>query len=244
MTGFADLHCHMLCSVDDGADSVEEMLKMLSQSYNDGVRSICFTPHYSPYIELPDATQVLRTFERIKEFAREEYPDLNLFLGNEIMYHNDLPSSIKTGLCRTLNSTRYVLVEFNFSANFETIFQGLIQIIGYGYIPILAHVERYFSISKDQKRLYELIDRGILLQMNADSVTGKCGKPIAAICKKMLKANCIDIIASDCHSSTSRTPHLSECFDLVSNLCSAEYATAIMCQTPLEILENKYVREY
>ena len=50
MPHFFDLHSHMLCGVDDGAGSPEEMFAMLEMAYEDGVRAICLTPHYSPYL--------------------------------------------------------------------------------------------------------------------------------------------------------------------------------------------------
>lgn len=43
--GFVDIHCHSLAGVDDGAQSIEEMYKMLDIAYEDGIRTICFTPH-------------------------------------------------------------------------------------------------------------------------------------------------------------------------------------------------------
>ena len=50
MAQFFDLHSHMLCGVDDGAKTVEEMFSMLEMAYEDGIRAICLTPHYSPYL--------------------------------------------------------------------------------------------------------------------------------------------------------------------------------------------------
>ena len=43
---FADMHIHALYGVDDGADTKEKMLSMVEASYNDGVRLMCFTPHF------------------------------------------------------------------------------------------------------------------------------------------------------------------------------------------------------
>ena len=49
MIRFFDLHTHLLCGVDDGARSPEEMYAMLDMAYEDGTRAMCLTPHFSPY---------------------------------------------------------------------------------------------------------------------------------------------------------------------------------------------------
>lgn len=47
---YADMHCHMLYGVDDGAQDRETSRAMLDAAYADGTRTICFTPHCHPRI--------------------------------------------------------------------------------------------------------------------------------------------------------------------------------------------------
>ena len=44
MTGLINVHTHILPGVDDGADNLEETLRMLELEYQDGVRTIFATP--------------------------------------------------------------------------------------------------------------------------------------------------------------------------------------------------------
>ena len=44
----ADMHCHILPGLDDGAKSREMMEQMLRMSYDSGVRAMIATSHYNP----------------------------------------------------------------------------------------------------------------------------------------------------------------------------------------------------
>ena len=45
---YTDIHTHLLCHVDDGAESTAMMQEMLDVAYRDGTRTLCLTPHYDP----------------------------------------------------------------------------------------------------------------------------------------------------------------------------------------------------
>ena len=65
-TGFYDIHTHILPGVDDGSKSPEESKQMLQMAYDQGVRHIVATPHFSvngknhPVEELQDKLKLLR----------------------------------------------------------------------------------------------------------------------------------------------------------------------------------------
>ena len=40
MSGYIDMHCHILPEVDDGAQSIEETVQMLRIAYREGIRCI------------------------------------------------------------------------------------------------------------------------------------------------------------------------------------------------------------
>lgn len=46
MTGYWDIHNHILPGVDDGSGCMRETMEMLEEEYRQGVRHIVFTPHY------------------------------------------------------------------------------------------------------------------------------------------------------------------------------------------------------
>lgn len=45
-TEFADIHCHVVPGVDDGASDMQEALRMLKTAYVAGITHMIVTPHY------------------------------------------------------------------------------------------------------------------------------------------------------------------------------------------------------
>ena len=118
MGPFFDLHSHILCGVDDGAIDQETMYAMLDMAYADGVRALCLTPHYSPYHYGDTFDRSEGSFALLSEYAREHYPDLQLFMGHELGYYHGCEEALRSGRCRMLAGSRYVLVDFPAQVHF------------------------------------------------------------------------------------------------------------------------------
>ena len=247
MIDFVDLHCHALFRVDDGARDESDMEQMLDMAYNDGTRHLCFTPHFKIY-EFDDEEQMTNHVDRLNRrfavaqaYASKKYPDLNLYLGNEIMYHSDIADSVISKRCLTLGNSSYVLVEFSPDATAYEIENTVIKLLRKGVRPIIAHIERYSAIVKNPSLAKSLRDSGALLQVNAKGITRfKFGK-IARLLRFAFKKKIVDIVASDGHNCTSFPPLLSKAYDRVSKNCGDEYADKIFHHTPLAILKNEKI---
>lgn len=242
-----DLHCHMLYGVDDGAESVEETFKMLDIAYSDGIRTICFTPHFKAHhfnngsdVDLYNE-KIRIAFKAASDYAAEHYSDMRLFLGNEIMHHHDIYASLNLKNCSYLGNSSYLLVEFVPSAPFFEIQSALSNLLRKGVRPVLAHVERYEELAKDASRVKELRDMGALIQVNASSVTRlKFGKS-ARFIKTLFKKSLVDIIATDAHSSTKHRPVMSEAVKIIGKKYGEKTAKSVSDTTPNMILENKRI---
>ena len=110
-------------------------------------------------------------FTIASEYVKEAHPDMQLYLGNEIMYHNEFFESLSSKSCYTLNNTVYALVEFSPTVSAFDIKAGVSRILRKGYIPVIAHIERYGVLVKDIDLLLELKGMGALFQVNAKSIT-------------------------------------------------------------------------
>ena len=94
---------------------------------------------------------------------------------------------------------KYVLVEMSFFGSPPKLEEYLFKIHLKGYIPILAHPERYIFMHNDYDQYHELKEKGVLLQVNAASISGYYGKPVKLIAQKLLKDKLIDLIGTDMH---------------------------------------------
>ena len=241
---FADIHSHTLSRVDDGAKNSAMMKKMIDIAYKDGIRSICFSPHFKNH-EFHNDNEILlynksvkQSFDLAFEYVSVTYPDMKLFLGNEIMYHNDIFSSLSSGFCRTINGGHYILVEFSPLATEREIINSTIRILRKGYIPIIAHIERYECLVKKPEIIYDLRQNGALMQVNAKSVTCFPLSKTKRFINLLLNKKWIDVVATDSHDDKSFSPILSKAAAYVTKKCGEEYAKKIFCDTPNTIISD------
>ena len=240
-----DLHCHALFNVDDGAQSIEITRQMLDIAVCDGIKEICFTPHFKLHHFKNDEDmesyrkRILDSFSAACAYAREKYPDLKLFLGNEIMHHHDIYSSIADGRCFKLADTSYVLVEFTPDTPFFEISSALLNLLRKGIRPVLAHVERYEELARNVNRVKELKEAGVLIQVNASSVTKLKFGSSARFIKRLFKGKLVDLIATDAHDAQEYKPVMSCAVAIIEKKYGADVARNVSYTTPKMILENK-----
>ena len=239
MARFFDLHSHMLCGVDDGPETPEEMYAMLETAYEDGIRALCLTPHYSPYLFGETLESSKESFALLQAYVAEKHPDMKLFLGHELGYHHSCPEALADGRCRTLARGRYLLVDFPETVEFYEIQKAMDQLQGIGYFPVLAHTERYRCLAKHLDWVEDFVDRGGVVQVNASSVVGSWGGLAKKQWKKLFKMGLIHVISTDAHNLTSRPPKMSVCMDFLAKHCSAAGIRELTWDNACRIINNE-----
>ena len=235
MNGLYDIHCHILPGVDDGSGSMEESLWLLKKEYDEGVRNIILTPHFRYKMIEPSLEKVQLQFLRLLRKTSKIGPDLKLYLGCELHASMDMIDCLKKGERMTMASSRYVLVEFSDYDEKNYIKERIQKLKLNGYLPIVAHVERYRAAFEDADFIGELRDMGAYIQMNADSITGRDGLRMKWFCKKLLKWGLVDFIGSDGHNAKDRIPEIGKAYDLVEKLMGRDYADTIFIENPSKI---------
>ena len=231
---FADLHNHSLCGVDDGARSKEAMLEMIERSYSDGVRYLCLTPHYHPGYYGYNRGSSDHAFRVLSEICAEKYPDLVLALGNELHYSREFSDWLKEGQCLSMAGTRYLLVDFSEDEIAEEILKALFRIAGQGYLPILAHAERYKNLKIGQIR--HLKSEKILIQVNAGSPLGAFGFGAKRRAMKIIKERLCSFISSDAHNTTTRQTRLNDCYLFLRERIGDDYAKSIFFENAISLI--------
>ena len=239
MSPFFDLHSHMLCGVDDGAKTPEEMFAMLEMAYEDGTRAICLTPHFSPYLFGDTTKSSEKAFALLKDYAREHHPDMRLFLGHELGYHASCVNALNEGACRTLAGSRYLLVDFPESVPFFEISTAMDRLQRGGYHPILAHTERYRCLFTHRVWIREFVESGGIVQINASSVNGDWGTVAKMQWKWLVKNELAHIISSDGHNLHSRQPRMSVCLPYLKKHCDAQTIRALTWDNACRVIRDE-----
>ncbi len=233
---FVDIHIHALFNTDDGPSTEDEMQKLIDTAYADGTRVMCLTPHYHPGFFGETRQNSEYAFKKLQEYIANKHPDMNLYIGNELRYSPEAVEWLSKGDCRTINGTDYVLVDFSSAEDQKKILRGLERLLNAGYVPILAHVERYFDLSKSSIR--ELTYKGVWLQLDAQSLFGNYGLRAKLRAKWLLRMKLADIVATDAHDSLQRKPELAKAYRYTKKY-GHTYADILFKENPMRILHGK-----
>lgn len=209
-----DIHTHVLPFVDDGSTAMDLSLQLLQESVTIGVTDLFLTPHYMKTRDyLSTATENREVFLQLQEEVKKRNIPIRLYLGNEIFYTIDSLHDLRSGIVIPLGDSDKVLLEFSTTDIHEDIGEAIHNVKALGYVPIIAHSERYPYI--DSLKDYEIMRKmGALIQVNASSVVGISGKTMQKMAFKLIKNELVDFIASDIH--VSRKNYMKEAYHLVS----------------------------
>lgn len=244
MDTYIDIHSHILPGVDDGSKSLEMSLDMLRMAVQDGITHIILTPHNKPWHRHVDHSEVARQVSWLQEKAVQEQINLKLFAGGELYYRSGLAEELEQGLAGTLADSQYVLVEFEPSADYDYIRNGVYVLLMGGYYPIVAHVERYKNVCSKLMRVEELVDMGCFMQVNAGSIMGQYGFGAKQLTKKMLKQSLVHFVATDAHDLIKRTPCLSPCGEYIGKKYGQEKRQRLFYDHPACVLRHEYIRDW
>ena len=164
---------------------------------------------------------------------------LEILTGMEIYGTPETSEMLECGDLLTLNGTKYALIEFGFEETARNIYDILISVEKAGYIPVVAHPERYTCICRDIEVAKELVSHGCLLQINKGSLTGFFGTDIMRTAILLMKKELAFCIASDAHSPKRRTTDMSEAIHTVRELFSDETAEKLFYSNPLKIIKSE-----
>lgn len=204
MKGIIDVHAHLLPGADDGASDWEEAGWMLNCAYEQGIRAVIATPHYSHGQE---TDRLRRKARRLAGEAGKIAPDFKVYLGQEILYFDSMVERLKEGHALTLAGSRYVLVEFMPRAPYGRIYQGIRKLMLAGYHPVVAHVERYDALRVDGQ-IEELAGTGCMMQMNYKSLLGGIFDRNARWCRRQVLEGRVGLLGTDAHHRDHRTPEI------------------------------------
>ena len=236
-----DIHCHIMPGVDDGSPDMATSLEMLRIADKNGITHLILTPHHKPmhHNVSPEHNVVYR--KKLQEAAKEAGIKAKLFSGNEIYYSDETMEELMEGKICSLAGSDYVLVEFHPTNPYKAIQNAVSRVQAAGFIPIIAHVERYSDIVSHPSRVKDLIEMGSFIQVNASSIMGKYGFGISHFTKKLLKEELVHFVASDAHDTGRRAPNLLDCRNYVERKYGEDYGKKLFFTNPANVIRNELI---
>lgn len=234
-----DVHTHIIPNVDDGSTSLEASINLIKQEIEYGVTDIICTPHYRRHMFETSAESVNLSFFNLLEEVKNQNLNINLYLGQEI-YCRSIDGFERTlkmleeKSVLTFGNSKYILLEFSYTRDID-ISEIIYMAKKRGYLPIVAHIERYEYIDSIEK-VEEIISAGAMIQVNASSVIGKDGGKRKKFVNKLIASGMIDFVGSDIHES--RKNYLKIAYDYVSKKISKDIANVIFNDNAAKLLES------
>lgn len=236
---FIDMHSHILPGIDDGAKDLEEAKEMLRIACDEGIRYIIATPHFHPKRGKAAQENIKKQLELLRKEAKSLDEKMQIFIGHEVYYGQDVPELLSQRQIYTMNLREYVLVEFSTGAEESYIKQAVMQLQSRGYKVILAHVERYECIRNSMELVEFLINSGVHFQVNAGSILGTRGREIKKFVRRLLEEKMVFCVGTDAHDSKVRPPHMKKAAHYVEKKYGEDYARRIFFSNAAMMLKKK-----
>lgn len=212
-----DFHSHILPNIDDGSDSVETSLNMLSTMHNQGVNAVVATPHFYAHKDRVDPFIQKRqsSFELLEKSLPDICPDI--LLGTEIAYFRGISSAEEVKKL-TIEKTGILLLEMPFQKwNDEIIGEVKHLVNSRKFAVMIAHLDRYLDIKDNKPFIKKLLSLPVIVQLNASAfLDHKSKRKTIKLAEKQDRV----VLGSDAHNMNSRPPILGEARTVLLEHCN------------------------
>jgi protein-tyrosine phosphatase len=240
-----DIHAHILPGVDDGAKSWGESLEMARMAVNDGTRVMVATPHLFQgrtlgLGQINDKEIILRHVALLREKLSEAAIPLEIIPGCDFPLGFESLELLDAGRALTINdANHYLLLELPDTSLPPATEDICFSLQAKGITPIITHPERHLILQESPQKLKRLIDLGCLVQMTANSLTGRFGRRVKKISRQLIKLGYIHLLATDAHNPKDRPPLMSQAFTELSRLIGKDRARAMVHDLPGKIVAGE-----
>jgi protein-tyrosine phosphatase len=194
-----DMHSHLIPAIDDGSDSLETTVELIKGMQAMGYRKLITTPHIQGEFYKNTPEIILQGLERVKrELARQNIV-IEMEGAAEYLIDDKFEEKYKSGNLLTFGK-KHLLVELSYFNEHPNLKQYLFDLQIDGYKIILAHPERYSYWFSNFRKYDEMKDRGILFQININSLTGYYSEEVKKMAERFIDQGMVDLAGSDMHN--------------------------------------------
>lgn len=194
-----DLHSHLLPGLDDGVQSFDEAGEIIRMFQALGYKKLITTPHVISDSYRNTSETILAKLADLKAWLAQRELAIDIGAAAEYYLDEELVAHVQRQQPLLTFGDRYVLFEINFMVEPLNLKDFIFLLTTQGYIPVLAHPERYVFLQNRPDKLEDLINRGVLFQLNINSLSGYYSKPAQALARKLIEKKMVHFVGSDCH---------------------------------------------
>lgn len=195
-----DLHCHILPGVDDGAPDLDESVAMGRQAFDDGIATICATPHirHDHEVRIPE---IPARVAEVNAALAGRGVAVRVVPGGEVA-ETAVAGLDDDELRQVALGGRWVLLEPAPGPLGDSLAEAVAELDRRGFRSLIAHPERHPAADMGE-RLAALVERGALVQMTAALLVES---PAAPAMLDLAARGLVHVLGSDSHSSRVGRP--------------------------------------
>lgn len=195
-----DIHSHLLPGLDDGVKTMDESMDLLFHLQHLGYQKVVTTPHviYDFYQNTPEI--ILQKLSMVQQSAKDNGLEIQIeaaaeyYLDEYFFQLLDQPDELlKIG-------KNFVLFETGFINQPTILFDAIFKMKAHGLQPILAHPERYTYLQGNYMLAEEIVERGALLQINLNSLSGYYSPAAKRTAQRLIDDRLVSFAGSDLHN--------------------------------------------
>ncbi len=196
-----DVHSHLIPGIDDGVKTITDSLDILQQMSDLGYQKVITTPHVMHDFYPNTSQDILKRVQVLQQRVDAVGIDLEVeaaaeyYLDEHFIQFLDQKSDLLTF------GDNYVLFETSFLNEPAYMRQGIFKIISNGMKPVLAHPERYLFLQNNPEIIEDLVERGVLLQVNTISLSGYYSKEARKLAEYLIDKQMVSFLGTDCHNA-------------------------------------------
>ncbi|MEO5979981.1 MAG: CpsB/CapC family capsule biosynthesis tyrosine phosphatase [Chryseolinea sp.] len=194
-----DIHSHLLPGLDDGVQSYEESEDVILHFQNLGYRKLITSPHVMSDTYKNTSEKILARLKKLRAFLVEREIDMQIDAAAEYYLDEYVVKLVDENQKLLTFGKNYLLFETNFLNEPFNLKEFIFLATTKGYQPVLAHPERYIYLQNNLEKAEDLIDRGVLFQINISSITGFYSKIVQTTANKLIDRGWVHLLGSDCH---------------------------------------------
>jgi protein-tyrosine phosphatase len=231
-----DIHTHLLPQIDDGSSDWEESLAMVRQAARDGIEGAVCSPHVLNVLDEPFESKVMFKFQQLKELIQKNGIPFKVWLGSEL--HCQARFHPLSRMATINGNQKYLMMELPMGELPMDAGERLFKLSLEGITPVLAHPERNAVVIKNRELVYQFVMQGVMVQINAGSLTGDFGKTVRQTAFELVDRHMVHAVASDGHSAGTRPMLLKKARHLVTEKWGKATALALFEENPRRMVEG------
>ena len=206
MSGYVDIHAHVLPGIDDGPENVDQSLAMPRAAANSGIQTIAATPHLRR--DFPDVRveELAHRCQTLREAVEQREIPVRIVSGAEMSLSWALDASDDELALASYEQRGTDLLLETPTTNSPTIESVVAHLQAKGYRVTLAHPECAPAFQRDLDRLRRLVGRGVLLAVNSDSLLSSRALRTGRFARHLFTEGLAHALVSDGHRAERWLP--------------------------------------